>query len=330
MTAQPAIDVAASVHRLAVLLEAGLAPARAWEQLAHAGDRDAAAVVARMHGIRGDGVASADGVGGVGGAATRPDLPDAIAARGGVWTQVGQAWRVAATVGAPLAASLRDIADALRDAEQSRDDVRVALAEPAATARLVAWLPLVAVGLVAALGFDIVAAVTQPLGLAALAGGLVLMALARRWTARLVARAQPDDAIPGLACDVMAIALSGGLSIDRSRAAVAAAGTDGGRARDVDAGTGIGVAGGATADAADADVEAALALSAASGAPAVELLRAAAAEARRRARTEGRTRAARLSSSLLLPLGVCTLPSFLLLGVVPMMLSVLAATPLML
>ena len=49
---------------------------------------------------------------------------------------------------------LRGLAAALRDAQEAADDVRVALAEPAGTARLMGWLPLVAVGLGAALGFD--------------------------------------------------------------------------------------------------------------------------------------------------------------------------------
>ena len=62
--------------------------------------------------------------------------------------------------------------------------------------------------------------------------------------------------------------------------------------------------------------------------PAVELLRASAALARHRARVDGRLRAARLSSRLLLPLGVCTLPAFLLLGVAPMLLSVMSTMPL--
>ena len=71
-------------------------------------------------------------------------------------------------------------------------------------------------------------------------------------------------------------------------------------------------------------VDAVLALSRSAGVPAVELLRASAALARHRARVDGRLRAARLSSRLLLPLGVCTLPAFLLLGVAPMMLSVMS------
>ncbi len=74
----------------------------------------------------------------------------------------------------------------------------------------------------------------------------------------------------------------------------------------------------------DAESKAVLALSRTAGAPAVELLRASAALARHRARVDGRLSASRLSSRLLLPLGVCILPAFLLLGVAPMLLGVIA------
>ncbi|WP_405372388.1 MULTISPECIES: type II secretion system F family protein [unclassified Microbacterium] len=278
--------VAATVHRLAVLLQAGVAPVRAWQHLADAGDAAAAAVVTA--GRDGGSVASA----------LRP--------RGEAWAQIGVAWEVAITVGAPLADSLRGLADALRDAHQARDDVRTALAEPQTTARLIGWLPLVAVGLGAALGFDPLRALTHPVGVACIVAGVLLMLITHRWTRALVARAQPGDDIPGLRAEVVAIALAGGVSIPRALAVVESA------------------AGSET----DADTAAVLDLSRSAGAPAVELLRADAAARRQAARTEGRLRAAALSSRLLLPLGVCTLPAFLLLGVGPMLLSVLTTTPL--
>lgn len=281
-----AAAVAETLHRLAVLLQAGVAPGRAWRHLADSGDVDARRVCD-----------AADR-----GAA----LADAVAGLGGAWRQAAIAWRVALTVGAPLAQSLRGLADALREAQESRDDVAVALAEPAATARLIAWLPLVAVALALLLGFDVVATVTNPIGIACLVAGVALMVGAHRWSARLVARAQPDPSIAGLDAEVVAIALSGGVSIERALQVVEEAG------------------GGAPTPG-TADV---LVLSQSAGAPAVELLRAAAASERHRIRTDGRLRAARLGSRLLLPLGVCTLPAFLLLGVAPMLLSVLTATPL--
>lgn len=293
--------VAETVLRLAVLLQAGLSPARAWEHLADAGD-PAAARVAR-------------------GCEKRMPLADAIARAApprplpkvrrhepahDPWPDVAAAWRVATTVGAPLAESLRGLATALRDAQEAADDVRVALAEPAGTARLMGWLPLVAVALGAALGFDTLGTlIGRPMGVACLLGGGVLIVAAHRWSAHLVRRARAGTGTPGLDAELFAIALSGGVSIERATAIVADAGGRG----------------------ADASTAAALALSRSAGVPAVELLRSTAALARHRSRIDGRLRAAQLSSRLLLPLGVCTLPAFLLLGVAPMLLSVMSSMP---
>jgi tight adherence protein B len=304
-SSSPAADVAETVLRLAVLLQAGVSPARAWEHLAHSGDPAAVHVTSSI----GEGM----------------PLPQAIATAGpGAWREVGVACQVALVVGAPLAECLRGLAVALRDAHEAADDVRVALAEPAGTARLMSWLPLVAVGLGAALGFDTFGTLfTNPLGLACLAGGAVLIVVAQRWTARLVRSAQSAGDVPGLDAELIAIALTGGVSIDRARAVVrdaralrsAGARTDEPR----------GDASAPVEAAAQSDgVDAVLALSKSAGVPAVELLRASAAHARHRARIDGRLRVARLSSRLLLPLGVCTLPAFLLLGVAPMMLSVMS------
>ncbi|GAA3037025.1 type II secretion system F family protein [Microbacterium dextranolyticum] len=278
-----AVDVASVIQRVAVLLDAGVAPARTWQLLAEVGEPLALQIAEAPPGTA---------------------VGDILAARGDAWGDVAVAWRVAETVGAPLAPSLRRFAESLRDAQQTRDDVAVALADPAATARLVAWLPLVAIVLGVALGFDVMTSVTQPAGIACVVAGFALMLAARRWSRRLVDRAQPPATLPGVSSDTVAIALSSGASVERALAVVVASG--GGDPDDV--------------------VRDVLALSQRSGAPAVELLRAAGADSRRRARTDGRLSAARLSARLLLPMGLCTLPAFLLLGVAPMLLSVLAGS----
>lgn len=278
---------AGTVLRLAVLLQAGVTPAQAWRYLADSGDAAAAAVANQVD------------------AGAEPST--AIASAGDEWREIAAAWAVATTVGAPLADSLRGMASALADAGDTRDEVRVALAEPAATARLMGWMPLVAVVLGMALGFDTLRVLfTHPVGIGCLVGGVGLILVARRWTGALVRRAQPADGIPGIDAELTAIALGGGVSLDRAVGLV----------RD---------AGGGEHDPETAGI---LRLSHSAGVPAAELLRAAAALARHRARTEGRMRAAALSSRLLLPLGVCTLPAFLLLGVAPMLLSVLTSSSL--
>ncbi|GAA4198130.1 hypothetical protein GCM10022219_27130 [Microbacterium oryzae] len=292
--------VAETVLRLAVLLQAGAAPASAWRHLGEAGDRDAEAIVAR--------------------AASGVPLVEAIEAQATegrspaqtrlatAWRDVAAAWEVSIAVGAPLAESLRAMAGALRDAQESGDDVRVALAEPAGTARLMGWLPLFGLLIGGALGFDTLGVLFgDPIGLVCLGAGASLLILARVWTARLVRAAQPPPGTPGMTAELVAIGLAGGVSVERARRLVDEA------------------PGGPRGDDGTAPV---LALSRSAGVPAVELLRASAAHDRHDARVRGRMRAARLGSRLLLPLGVCTLPAFLCLGVAPMMLSVLRSTPL--
>jgi len=298
-----AAAVAETVLTLAVLLQAGVSPLRAWAHLAGTGDRAAARVCAAVD----EGVALPAAISSA--APASAPRRGKRAGDGGAagWRDVAAAWAVATIVGAPLAESLRGLAIALRDAHEAADDVRVALAEPAGTAQLMAWLPLVAVGLGIALGFDTIGVlVRHPLGIACLVAGAVLIVAAHRWSRKLVRDAGADAGIPGIDADLLAIALSGGVSIDRARHIVA--GAQGGEA--------------------DAAADGILALSRSAGVPAAELLRASAALARHRARVDGRLRAARLATKLLLPLGVCTLPAFLLLGVAPMLLSVMSAVPL--
>ncbi|MGM1018141.1 MAG: type II secretion system F family protein [Actinomycetota bacterium] len=283
-TDESADAAASAVQTLAVLLHAGAMPLTAWRHLADTGDSAAARIVERCE----------DGA----------DLVDAIHAEGGAWQDVAAAWEVATTVGAPLADALRVVSGSLRDAAEAMDDVRIALAEPVGTARLLLWMPVAGLGLGAVLGFDTLAVLVRPAGAACVIGGLLLVVAARLWTRRLVRAAQPPPGTPGMHAELIAVALAGGASIARALQLVA------------DAPTGE--------HAGAEHTESVLALSRAAGVPAVELLRASAAQERHAARVRGRLRASGLATKLLIPLGVCTLPAFLLLGVAPLLLSVLA------
>jgi tight adherence protein B len=70
-----------------------------------------------------------------------------------------------------------------------------------------------------------------------------------------------------------------------------------------------------------------LSLAERSGAPPARLLRSEAVRVRRDAVTDAQRRTAELGVWLMLPLGVCVLPAFILLAVVPVLLSVLPTTP---
>lgn len=312
----PIDEVALITHRLAVLLSAGVSPVSAWGYLlspessdpAQSPDsrdppRGAAEVIrgAAFAGAAGDSIADAVAVEArrLGGAA------------GDAWMSLAAAWAVATSAGSPLAACLRDLASSFRDVGQLQRDVDVALAGPAATARMVTALPVVGVVFGMLMGFDTLAVLLGTLpGLLSLASGAALLLAGHRWNRGLVRRAHTTDATPGLELDLMAIAMTGGGSTDRARSLV----------RSAQERFGVGTTG------RDDRVSQVLDLSTRAGVPAAELLRSEADQRRRDARSDGQRRAARLAVTLMLPLGSCVLPAFMLIGVVPLLLSVLSST----
>ena len=288
-------EVATVTQRLAVLLAAGVTPASAWRHTA-ASTRSAIAST----------VATAGDV----------DIADAVfhAAAGldpfetGAWRGLAAAWSVATQAGAPLAPCLREYSRSLRDLAQSQRDARVALAAPIATARMVMVLPAVGVLFGMALGFNTLATLfTTPIGWGCLVIGATLIAAAHRWNRSMVARARPKDAAPGIGCDLMAIAVSGGGSLDRARAML----------DDAVRRFGLPPIDG---------VEEVLTLSRSAGVPAAELLRSEADEQRRVARADAQEQAAALAVRLMLPLGLCILPAFMVLGVLPLLVTVITST----
>jgi tight adherence protein B len=330
--------VAAVVQRLGVMLGAGVAPANAWihlrdvraEPLAASGAHDnsspdrppdvrpdarsrarddatarSAHVVAR--------VADAIEAGASIPEAIQSAVNDERGAGGtaGAWRALAAAWLVASESGAPLAATLAETADTLRQLGQLHRDVDAALAGPRSTARFVAIMPVVGLAFGGLLGFDTLGVLfgTVP-GFICLAAGAGLSALAARWTATLVARARPTRLSPGLTAQLVAIALAGGGSTGRARSLALAA-----QQR-----CGLGLIDDTES------VDEVLALSRRAGVPAADLLRGESQQARREAATAAQAKAASLGTTLMMPLGACVLPAFMLLGVAPMMISIFSST----
>lgn len=243
-------------------------------------------------------------------------------------------WHVADAAGAPLGATLRSLAGALRDRAETEREIQVALAGPRATARLVSWLPVVGMVLAVAMGVDLVGTMTgSAVGWGLLGGGVLLLVLGRQWMQVLMRRAQPGSDVPGLQHDLVAVALSGGLGVQSALVLcdLAWSGQEGSGLGVGLQAAGIGRSGGSllavrTDEDDRLDAVRILALAQRAGAPAVDLLRSAAAQARRRRRLEGRSDAAALAVRSMLPLGACVLPSFMLLGVAPIVLSIVSST----
>lgn len=304
-------ELAGHVHRLAVLIAAGLAPRTAWAHVAAVAQIPIISSLA-AHIDRGSDVG--DAIESVVASSEYALSADDESA----WRSLAAAWRVATVSGSPLAPALRGFAETLRNREAAHRDIRIALAGPRATARIVMLLPVVAVLLGLLMGVDLVATISTPVGAGAVAAGLVLIMMARGWMRRLVRSAAPPAPSVGLALDLLAVAAGGGGSPEAAAALVVAEvrralpaphlGADDALSRDT------------------AHLDALVQLSRAAGAPLGELARAEAAETRNRARAESRESAERLAVRLMLPLGACILPSFLLVGVVPMLLGLLSST----
>jgi tight adherence protein B len=100
-------------------------------------------------------------------------------------------WRIGTERGGTLATVLDGLAAALRDEEAQRQDISVQLAGPRATARLLAALPLLGVGMAAALGAHPLTFLCGSLpGLACLLTGVAFNATGLYWTRHLAKSAE--------------------------------------------------------------------------------------------------------------------------------------------
>ncbi len=289
--ARARLDAIAKVaQQVSVLLAAGVAPASAWSYL------DGVDAVGEAA-ARGGDVAAALGQEGVG------------PAESSAWRGFGAAWRVATGAGAPLAPTLERFAVGLRSLADAQREADVALSGPVATTRLVMALPVVGVLFGMLLGFNTVGTLlTTGPGIACLVLGALLLLAGSRWNRRLVTAAEPKQLVPGLAFELMAIAVSGGGSLDRAHATVVEA---------------LETAG---FEVMLTEVDRVLDLSRRAGVPAAALLRAEAEEERREARAAAQKAAAVLAVKLMLPLGLCVLPAFMVLAVAPMVIAVISST----
>ncbi|WP_424463534.1 type II secretion system F family protein [Pseudoclavibacter helvolus] len=245
------------------------------------------------------------------------------------WRALGCAWALAERTGAPLAQGLSDLAQTFRDFGASEREVELALAGPSSAARLVMALPAVGVLLGVALGFDSLGVLFgSAVGAFCLLAGLVLLAIAHIWNRGLIASASNREQLPGFALDLTALGMLGGASATAVRGqvdlALQRAGLDGRGTPGPQRLAGNRATTGAPT--ADRRVERVLTLAREAGVPAASLLRSEAALARREARAAAARSAAELGVRLMLPLGLCVLPSFLLLGVAPLILAVITQT----
>lgn len=256
--------------------------------------------------------------------------------------------RMSESAGAPLATSLERAAEHAEERIDALLGRQSALAAPRATGRILSWLPLLGLGLGVLMGSDPVGVLTGSI-LGALTGllGLGLAFAGRRWTAALVHRAEvesvrtanagsgaekpasPAGAEPvdtALVLELLAAQLRAGL------APLAALGTlaEALNSRPLHAvcqhlqmGSGWGSAWSGSAAGTFGELRDALAPAYTGGAPSTALLLSLADAHRLSERRAAERAAGKLSVALVVPLGLCSLPAFICLGIVPILISLL-------
>ena len=249
--------------------------------------------------------------------------------------------RMSESAGAPLATSLERAAEHAEERIDALLGRQSALAAPRATGRILSWLPLLGLGLGVLMGSDPVGVLTGSI-IGALTGllGLGLAFTGRRWTAALVHRAEVESAahhgaeqianVPpvdtALVLELLAAQLRAGL------APLAALGTlaEALNSRPLHTvcqrlqmGSNWGSAWSGSAAGTFGELRDALAPAYTGGAPSTALLLSLADAHRLNERRAAERAAGKLSVALVVPLGLCSLPAFICLGIVPILISLL-------
>ncbi|WP_314851369.1 type II secretion system F family protein [Rothia mucilaginosa] len=249
--------------------------------------------------------------------------------------------RMSESAGAPLATSLERAAEHAEERIDALLGRQSALAAPRATGRILSWLPLLGLGLGVLMGSDPVGVLTGSV-LGALTGllGLGLAFAGRRWTAALVHRAEVESAASNgaeqtsnmppvdtaLVLELLAAQLRAGLAPLAALGTLAEALNS--RAlhtvcQRLQMGSNWGSAWSGSAAGTFGELRDALAPAYTGGAPSTALLLSLADAHRLSERRASERAAGKLSVALVVPLGLCSLPAFICLGIVPILISLL-------
>lgn len=291
---------AVTLHRVADLLRGGAPAARVWRAAAE---------------HNGDSTAKHDDLGSEIAARIDDGLPvaDAIAAGGTAeWRMVAAIWAIAEQSGAPLASVLDRLTEALLALQRLSQRRSVLLAGPKATIALVASLPIVALCMGGLLGFDPTAMLLTQFGAILAVLGTTLLAIGVWWAAKLTQRVASAEWVAGFEFELCWVAVSGGAAHHAAMRTVADT-VDRFQVEWVRM----------SSLRRDRAVWQVLRAATEMGTPLGPALLLEADAARRQAVAELEMRAERLGVQVLVPLAVCVLPAFVILGVMPVLLAVM-------
>lgn len=202
---------------------------------------------------------------------------------------------LAIEVGAPLVPTLKILEQQLTHSERAAAEIRQAQAVPMATRKLLLWLPAGTVLISQVAGLDTLQGLTEPIGLLALLAAAGLLYAGARITSRMLKRFEvaPENAVKELIA--LKICLGAGMGLRDIRKRL-----------------------GELSPAATDLIE----LSERTGAALGSLIQSEIEALNEKTVSDQLTLAKKLSVSLLIPLSATTLPAFLLLTIVPMVIGI--------
>lgn len=228
------------------------------------------------------------------------------------WRLLAASWAIAERSGAPLAATLDHYAEGLVALDALKSRRAVLLAGPKSTVFLVSALPLVAFIAGEFFGVGTFEQLSAAPGLISAVTGVLLMALGLAWGLAMVRSVSSQDRVAGCETTLLWIALAGGSTLTEARRIVVHTVDDLQVAwADLDAFASRGT------------VTKLLDQAAHGGVSLQQMLTMHANEQRAITAQQLETAAERLGIGVLLPLGLCILPSLVCLGVIPVMLGLL-------
>jgi tight adherence protein B len=225
--------------------------------------------------------------------------------------QLDTIWQLAMAGGGPVSSAIESLGEVFRATARHKREIELAFAGPKATAKLVAWLPGAGLILAQLFGLDPLTAIfTNPLALGCLVVGALLLMVGNRWSRSIIRKATPNEDDPGLFFDAVRFGSDAGLPLSKSVEIAEA--TFRTQLNFLPERSAL------------AQLERIGELNRSSGASVSKLLAGEAAARREDQWFEEANALAKLSVKLMIPLGLLTLPAFVLSTIVPVAISLLS------
>jgi tight adherence protein B len=219
---------------------------------------------------------------------------------------------VASHSGSPVAEDIDFVAELMSSRERSINRIQIAHASPKSTARLMLWLPIITLGMAELLGWGVFASINEkPIVLLSLVLGLSLLLASKFITSRLLNKAAPQDSYEGFYLVAVALLFSSGTGLASAQEQALA--------------NYIKFFCSEPSSAELIEMQQVTALVEQTGARASSLLRKQALAMQAKVDLAREIKIEKLGIKLMLPLGLGVLPAFVLLAIVPLMVTTLGS-----